>query len=328
MKTCPTVDPHIVMSKQEAHLGKAVDVPSWASQFPRCLMVSALIAGVVVLPTAAIGQQNVAVAVPARAGAVEGTVENSDAFIWRLFTGFVAPVSKSSPSPVVFETWASDKDTFSANPHWPAAGAPIQLQASALATIKSRGRDLSQDLRPEIIDEACKAPTGAAVGGFPVGGLPSACIAEQVARNYAQFKYIVDNKLNTQAGLKVAYQKSFAVEMPPESIAVKGDWIPLPVLLRWVPELGDLSTIRSQYYTAIVGPTEYALVSLHVSSRQNPNWVWGTFEHEKNPGRCDYIGCFDSFGAQTPVVAPNRTKVNSQYGSCLKSAPLVWRQHH
>jgi hypothetical protein len=282
-----------------------------------------LVASVVGLPTAAISQQSIAVAVPARAGAVEGTAENSDAFIWRLFTGFVAPVSKSSPSPVVFETWASDKDTFSSNPHWPAAGAPIQFQASALATIKSHGSDLVQDLRPEVVDEECKAPKGAAVGGFPVEGLPSACIAEQVARNYAQFKYIVDNKLNTQAGLKVAYQKSFTVEMPPESIALKGDWIPLPVLGRWVPELGDLPAIRAQYYTTTVGPTEYALVSLHVSSRQNPNWVWGTFEHEKNPGRCDYIGCFDSFGAQTPVVLPNKTKVNSQYGSCLKSSPLI-----
>ena len=164
--------------------------------------------------------------------------------------------------------------------------------------------DLAQGLRAEIIDEACTAPKGAAVGGFPVGGLPAACITEQVARNYAQFKYIVDNKLNTQAGLKIAYQNSFAVEMPPESIALKGDWIPLPVLLRWVPELGDLPTIRSQYYTTTVGPTEYALVSLHVSSRQNPNWVWGTFEHEKNPGRCDYIGCFDKPSPAATAILP------------------------
>jgi len=29
------------------------------------------------------------VAVPARAGAVEGTTDNSDVFLWRLFTEFV-----------------------------------------------------------------------------------------------------------------------------------------------------------------------------------------------------------------------------------------------
>ena len=57
---------------------------------------------------AAWAQGVVAVAVPARAGAVDGTTENSDAFIWRLLTEFAAPAVKGQPSPVVFETWASD----------------------------------------------------------------------------------------------------------------------------------------------------------------------------------------------------------------------------
>ena len=70
------------------------------------------------------------------------------------------------------------------------------------------------------------------------------------------------------------------------------------------------------------GAVEYALVALHVSSRQNPNWVWGTFEHQMNPGRCDSIGCFDSFGAEIPAVLPNRTGENTQYGACRKTPPL------
>jgi hypothetical protein len=61
---------------------------------------------------------------------------------------------------------------------------------------------------------------------------------------------------------------------------------------------------------------------MHVSSRQNPNWVWGTFEHRMNPGRCDAIGCLDSFGAQNPVVSPNKTAINTQYGACPKTPQL------
>jgi hypothetical protein len=80
--------------------------------------------------------------------------------------------------------------------------------------------------------------------------------------------------------------------------------------------------IRKQYYTTKVGPVEYALLSMHVSSRQNPNWVWGTFEHQMNPGRCDYIGCFDTFGAQNAEVLPNKSAVNSQYGGCGKTPQL------
>jgi hypothetical protein len=41
-----------------------------------------------------------------------------------------------------------------------------------------------------------------------------------------------------------------------------------------------------------------------------------------NPGRCDYIGCFDTFGAEVPAVAPNRTAYNSQYGACAKTNQL------
>jgi hypothetical protein len=110
--------------------------------------------------------------------------------------------------------------------------------------------------------------------------------------------------------------------MPTESIALKGDLIPLPALQRWIPQLVDIGNIKKLYYTVTVKNIEYALVAMHVSSRQNPNWVWGTFEHQMNPGRCDAIGCFDSFGAQIPAVAPNKKAFNTQYGSCLKTPQL------
>lgn len=268
-------------------------------------------------------QQSVVVAMPAKAGPVDGRSENSDAFIWRLFTEFTAPASAHSASPVVFETWASDDDTFSIKPHWPKEGEPIKLHASVLQVMKALDINESQtNLRARTIDVPCKAPVGAAVGGFPTSGTPTPCIAEQVARNRPLFDYIVSNQLNTQAGLAAAYAKSFNVEMPVESIAIKFDWIPLRALMQWIPQLSDIATIRKLYYTTTVSSVEYALVAMHVSSRQNKDWVWGTFEHQMNPGRCDAIGCFDSFGAQIPAVLPDRSQFNSQYGPCPKTQPL------
>jgi hypothetical protein len=41
-----------------------------------------------------------------------------------------------------------------------------------------------------------------------------------------------------------------------------------------------------------------------------------------NPGRCDYVGCFDTFGAQSAVVLPNRAAYNTQYGKCEKTPAL------
>lgn len=256
----------------------------------------------------------VVVAVPAQAGAVEGLSQNSDAFIWQQLTQFAAPVSKLKPSPVVFETWASDADTFSKTPQWPSPEAPKKLQASVLRSMATPGHGR--------IDVPCAPPGNAAVGGFPVTGTPTPCIAEEVKRNRPQFDYIVSNNLNTQAGLAAAYAKSFKVTMPTTSISVKGDWIPVQTLLQWIPSLGSVGNIEKLYYTNTSDSVEYALVSLHVSSRQNPNWVWGTFEHQMNPGRCDSMGCFDSFGAVVSAVPPNKTANNTQYGACEKTPQL------
>lgn len=259
----------------------------------------------------------VAVGVPARAGAVDGTTQSSDAFLWQLFTQFAAPVSPMRPSRVVFETWASDEDTFSQTPHWPGVDEPKRLHASLL------GRMTDPALPSHgPIDVACAPPGNAAVGGFPTQGPPTPCIAEETKRNRPQYDYIVGHGLNTKAGLAAAFAKGFQVVMPASSISVKGDWVPVQTMLQWLPQLGSVGNVEKLYYTASSGGVEYALVSLHVSSRQNPNWVWGTFEHAMNPGRCDSMGCWDSFGSTIPVVLPILSAVNTQYGACPKTPAL------
>ncbi|HEV7590064.1 MAG TPA: hypothetical protein VGO40_18245 [Longimicrobium sp.] len=261
------------------------------------------------------GRATVAVAVPARAGAVDSTTQNSDEFIWRLLTQFAAPVSGTRSSRVVFETWATDNDVFSTTPHWPSPDAPKEFQRSVLGAMSMPSH--------VPIDVPCVSSTlNAAVGGFPTTGTPTPCIAEEVKRNRPQFDYIVSNHLNTQTGLAAAFARNFKVAMPTTAISVKGDWIPVRALLQWIPTLGSVANIERLYYTNVSDSVEYALLSLHVSSRQNANWVWGTFEHQMNPGRCDQIGCFDSFGAANPTVFPNRRAVNTQYGACRKTAPL------
>jgi hypothetical protein len=255
----------------------------------------------------------VVVAIPAQAGAVDGTTQNSDEFIWNLFTQFTAPVPNLDSSRVVFETWASDADTFSASPQWPEPDAPKKFHGSLLASITTPSHS--------SIDVDCATPGNAAVGGFPTNGTPTPCIAEETKRNRPQFDYIINNNLNTQDGLKAAFKKSFKVAMPTSAVSVKGDWIPVQTLLQWIPGL-SIENIKKLYYTTTSNFVEYGLVALHVSSRQNPNWVWGTFEHQMNPGRCDYIGCFDTFGATIPAVYPNKTTPNTQYGPCPKTKQL------
>jgi hypothetical protein len=273
--------------------------------------------------TSVSAQDAVVVAVPARGGPVQGTTENSDAFIRRKLTEFVVPVVPSQRSPVVFETWASDADTFSHTPRWPDPNQPKRLQVSALQLMKRLPALESPAPHYQApIDVTCSPPPGAAAGGFPLSDVWSPCITEETKRNRAQFDYIVNNKLNTRAGLAAAFARSLKVDMPVQAMAVKGDWVPVEFLLQWIPQLGNRANIERLYYTTKVDSAEFALLSLHVSSRQNPNWVWGTFEHQMNPGRCDYIGCFDTFGAERAAVSPNKATMNTQYGTCPKTQPL------
>lgn len=280
------------------------------------IAVATLLFAVLLVPSAASeqGGGTVVVAVPARAGHVDDRPYNSDEFIWRLFCQFAAPV-KGVPQQVVFETWATDEDTFTSNPHWPTPGEPKKFHASPL------GRASTPNTTP--IDVPCSPPPGAAVGAFPTSGTPVPCIAEEVKRNKPGFDYLVNNKLNTPAGRAEAYAKQFKVAMPKEAIAVKGDWVPIQTILQWVPELKTLDNVRKHYYRTTSQDVEYGLVSLHVSSRQNPNWVWGSFEHRYTPGRCDEIGCFDTFGAKKPAVRPNKRTINTQYGPCEKTDRLM-----
>lgn len=260
---------------------------------------------------------DITVTVSSGAGPVDGTQQNSDEFMWRQFVDLVSP-SATTPSKVEFETWASDSDTFTSTPQWPAPDARPKLHASLLQALKS-GHSLAATL-----DVPCAKPGNAAVAGFPTSGTPTPCVAEETKRNKPQFDYIVNNNLNTQAGLAKAFANSAfsALVMPKESLSVKTDWVPVKTVLQWIPYTTE-KFIRDNYYITTDNGTEYALVSMHVSSRQNPNWVWASFEHSLNPGRCDSIGCSDSFGSTDPVVQPNRNAANKQYGACRISTALA-----
>jgi hypothetical protein len=98
------------------------------------------------------------------------------------------------------------------------------------------------------------------------------------------------------------------ITFPADALMIKSDWLareraeamglredPLEPFVKMqilTPVLDDNGSILL--------PGEHWLVAIHFSSKDIPNWVWTTFEHVNNPGRCDYTGCNDSFGYQSP----------------------------
>jgi hypothetical protein len=252
----------------------------------------------------------------------------SDMVAWEEFAQITAPSGQSKK--VEFETWASDADIYRKNPaQWPAINEPKTLQSSALGEAH-----LSRAVRPFAFNPGeCTPPQGlappngdgaAADSGFPA----DACIGEEVRRNWASFQYIVSNALDSKAGRARAFASGFQVDLPADAVEFKGDWASAGEVARWL--MVDVGVVRSHYYTStsmINGVnTEIALLSFHISTKQVKNWVWSDFEGALNPGRCDIIGCHDSFGAVASDVEPNQ-KAYQSYGDCAKKPALKAMLH-
>ncbi|MFC3580317.1 hypothetical protein [Sphingomonas hylomeconis] len=254
--------------------------------------------------------------------------QTSDQIAWLTFAQIVAPSGAPNVKAAEFETWASDQDIYRTNPVWPALGTAKKLQMSALGRAglthgapRTRGALI-------VSPNGCSPPGGmppqgtAGIGsGYPAG----ACVGEEVRRNWASYQYIVRNNLYTQAGMAKAFANAgLTVSLPSDAVEFKGDWVPVATLKTWLG-LTD-AQVAQEYYvnSATAGgvTTSYALVSFHFSTKQQGNWVWSDFEHERNPGRCDTIGCHDSYGAATANVQPN-AKPWQQYGACAKTPQVA-----
>ena len=256
----------------------------------------------------------IALLTPPAAGAADPdpAMNQPDRAAWELFIDAAGYRASPGNNNARFETWASDPDTFGASPQWPAeAGTGKPLVASLLG----------RSIRAHRTLPAAAPPAAECVAKWQPGQTP--CIGEEVRRNRPAFDYIVQNGLYTQAGLAAAFGKPLG--FPVGAVEIKADWVPVAELQSWngtPPDQADSLYHVNTVKLADGRSVAYALVALHLISKQVPNWTWATFEHWKNPGRCDAIGCHDGYGAVVATVQPN-AKPNQGYPDCAKSGALL-----
>jgi hypothetical protein len=226
-------------------------------------------------------------------------MNNPDKNAWELF---IQVNSRAGGSNAVFETFASDTDTFQPTPQFPAGATTLALHAPILETTARDAALKNGALLPAI------PPDPIAQGG------------EETRRNRAAYDFIVNNNLFKVSGLQAAFGRTLS--FPVDAIEVKANWIAVQnipqfthnqVTVAQVPQFYHVNTDKSG--------NQWALVAMHVISKQVPNWTWATFENRFNPARCDILGCRDSFGAQTAVVPPQPIRSRG-YPDCSKTAAL------
>lgn len=227
-------------------------------------------------------------------------MNDPDKFAWQsLFAAINKPAGSGQNA--IWETWASDEDTFPAQPNpnvpptWPTSApaslklrAPLQLRILALQT----NRDTLDEAR--LFDPHAVQPFIAPQGE-----------SEEVRRNRATFDFIVNNKLFYQQGLIAAFNAGKRISFPVESIEVKANW----------KAISEADKARYHWNKDASGKL-FGLIAMHIISKDIPNWVWATFEHVDNPNRCKILGCQDSFG----LTADG--KVSPQLIALFKTAGL------
>jgi hypothetical protein len=236
-----------------------------------------------------------------------------DMVAWQLFLEVNADAKTASNNNALFETWASDCDTFQLKPAWPGQGQAGCFRAPILPAIV--GGSLKAESAAAAPIRIQVVPSNQGDGG-----------AEEVRRNRASFDFIVQNDLYKVSGLQKSFDRQ--ITFPTDAVEVKANWYPVfdakdPTKSAIPGYGGDPNDAAKTYHVNRASDGKlYALVSMHIISKLVPNWTWATFEHANNPGRCDYLGCADSFGAKQARVAPH-DELGRSYGPCAKSPQLL-----
>jgi len=165
---------------------------------------------------------------------------------------------------------------------------------------------------------------------------------ELVFRNKVFTDYVYRNDLYSKEGLgarnraqnsalssgDIAKAHSLEVRFPTEAVMVKADFIHQDVMLA----RGLIKPYRDgkrqpndhdhPYLTVYLEgdssndhnvPGYYYMVAMTNASKTLPQWHWYAMEHVSNRGRCDYIGCNDSFGYRVNPVAQAGANFGEHY---------------
>jgi len=154
---------------------------------------------------------------------------------------------------------------------------------------------------------------------------------ELVFRNAPMLRYIFEQNLYSKEGLGARFRALNAtlaagvpfhpteleVRFPEDAIMAKADWVHQRHMLAMglvtdrgpggealdPPQNPDFPYVT--VYLEGKAPEDsgyYYLVGMTNSSKALPGWHWYAIEHVANLGRCDFIGCNDSFGYQAKGV--------------------------
>jgi hypothetical protein len=256
---------------------------------------------------------------PARPQVKADDLYGVHAYAWHLFVNAMTPTNRAG-APLRFENWDEQCDI-----------QPALCGLQAVAAARTQGGRKARIAHGSFLASHLARRLGLAIGahnpavgcggmnvqGFP--GIPATNVAagavfcEEVFVNPAESTFVTTNKLIT-----VPAQKAYGnVTFPWDALEIKVDWVPMSSFTK------PFKCPDPNVYTETIqfeGQQSqcYALVSIHISSKVLPDWLWATFEPNyaiTNPNRCKpnlYSLCYDPWGTTSKQpYGPNQTPKQS-----------------
>ena len=245
---------------------------------------------------------------PTKVADVAQPMNYPDQYAWQLFVEVNKPAKVETIkvngktltlNDAYWETWVDDVENF---PKHPNPAKPPQWPTKADGH-KLLNASFSAHQMP-LADSASGTKLAANAMGEASCVLDDTHTCEVVYRNKTTFEYIITNKLWYQEGIAEFFASGKQVVFPIDSIEVKANW-------KAIAEKD-----KGQYHWNYTEQGQLiGLVAMHISSKVIPNWLWATFEHVGNPGRCDLLGCYDCYGTTETAIPASTTAFGGQYAA-------------
>jgi hypothetical protein len=164
------------------------------------------------------------------------------------------------------------------------ANPDVAPEWDAVSSTLRESRDLEHvPLKQLIRQQEIRMRTGRAPRFDPVAAQNQ---ANETRMNRTAFDYVVANNLYNVEGQEVFFAKGENLDFPLDAMEIKAQW------RRIQPQEA------ARYHSAKSQDPEqlWGLTSLHITTKDLPNWFWATFEHKDNPAREAVVPSRDSHG--------------------------------
>ena len=197
-------------------------------------------------------------------------INNPDKFAWSTFIEISKPSTPGNPeSETVWQKeWANAEDVFfdpTKEAEWAKiVGLPLLRDVNKGLPLQLREFNemlLKMGLTKQQIKSLHKADLCVAV---------DSSILNETKMNKPAFDFIMNKKMFNAEGVEAMFASQSKIDAPIEAKEIKAIWKPI-------------TEAEKSLYHFVEGQGKiYGLVSLHIITKDLPNWTWATFEHKNN----------------------------------------------